>query len=340
MIRIEYVASAGIYGGLNVYSNNLFTSLKKFRDLELCENKPVVLKGTPIYMKSYKSNLTHFTNQEIISPLITKNRKFIATVHDLTVKKINLFSKSESKFSFLAKKLYDFKLSALKNAEKIIAVSNHTKQDLVDILNIDEDKIKVIYEGVGEQFRVLNSMKKETFKLLCVGNELPHKNLDNLFRAIAIVKKIFPNIELVKVGSSGWQGAREKLLKLAKELQISNSIIFKNEVQNIVEEYNSANILIFPSYYEGFGLPILEAMACGCPVIASNSSSIPEVAGNAVLYFNPNDVDALAESIIKMISNNKLRNILSEKGLKRVKQFSWQKCAEQTREVYFDTQNN
>lgn len=338
-MNIEYVAKFKGYGGLNGYANNLQAGLTKFEDVKLITNSPIIMSGVPIYMKRVKSDLTHFTNQEIISPLITRKRKFIVTVHDLTVKKMKLFSKSGSKIPFLAKNMYDFKLSSLKNAKKIIAVSNSTKKDLIEELDIDKNKIRVIYEGVDCSFKSLNDVKKDKFKLLYVGNELPHKNLENLFKSIAIMKKTIPEIKLVKIGSPGWATSRNRLKKLAEQLKISDSILFKDEVQNIVKEYNSASAFVFPSLYEGFGLPILEAMACECPVITSNTSSIPEVAGDAASYFNPTNVDEMAEKIMKVLSDVNLRSKLKRAGLKRAKQFTWEKCAEQTREVYLDTSN-
>lgn len=339
-MRIEYVSGIENYGGFNTYSNNLLKELRK-NTLEITNNTTKQFLGVPIFSnKKIKSDITHFTHQEIISPFVIRNKKFVVTVHDLTVKKLNLFDKSNSKFGFLASKLYDFKLSSLKNADKIIAVSQNTKRDIVEELEIDEEKIKVIYEGVNFEFKQVSNSPKIKHSILYVGNELPHKNLSNLLIAVKIVKKTYPDIKLIKVGASGWKCARDNLMKLAKELDILNNIIFKDKVENLTEEYNSAELFVMPSLYEGFGLPVLEAMACGCPVVSSNSSSLPEVGGNSVLYFNPESPEEIAEKIIRVISDDKLKRKMSIDGLCRAKLFTWENCAKQTSEVYFDTQNH
>lgn len=334
-MKINYIISKGKYCGLNTYASNLQNKLNNFTDLQIIPNTVKSILGVP-YRLNNKNNcgLVHFTNQELISPLVAKKTKFIVTVHDLTVKKMNLFDKSPSKYKSLAKKLYEYKLSCLSNADGIIAVSNNTKQDIINEFNISEEKIKVIYEAADESFKQIQGLSRKEYTLLYVGNEMPHKNLEMLFKAIALAKKTIHSIKLIKIGSSGWPGARAKLINLAQELKILNNIEFKENVLDLCKEYNLATALILPSLYEGFGLPILESMACACPIICSNVSSIPEIAQDAAQYFNPTDAHQMAQKIIEMLQNDKLRTNLAKKGLERNKMFSWDKCANETADFY------
>ncbi len=334
-MKINYVTSKEKYGGLHTYASNLKNKLDKFTELRIIPNNVKSILGVPYrFCEKNNCSLTHFTNQELISPLLAKKTKFIVTVHDLTVKKMQIFDKSPSRYKKLAKRLYDYKLSCLRKAAGIIAVSNNTKQDIINEFRISEEKIKVIYEAADESFKKIQGNAREKNTLIYVGNEMPHKNLETLFRAIAIAKRTIPSIKLIKIGNSGWKCAREKLINLANDLNILDSIEFKENVSNLCKEYNSATALILPSLYEGFGLPILEAMACGCPIICSNASSMPEIAGDAAEYFNPSDENEMAQKIIKILQNSKLRNKLAKKGFERNKKFSWDKCAKETAEFY------
>lgn len=334
-MRIQYVKGNYLNAGLGTYQNQLLNELKKFPDIEFLETTTKTISGFPISLvQKQHANLTHFTNQELLSPLVCRNKKFIATVHDLTVIKMDLFSQSPSRYRMLAKKLYQLKINTLTKAKGIIAVSEHTKKDILEYFSIPEEKITVTYEAADPSFKPLQNIKKQKNTLLFVGNELPHKNMPNLLKAIAVAKKSVPDIKLIKIGSGGWRGTREKLIKLAKKLNITDAVSFKQNVPNINEYYNTAQALILPSLYEGFGLPILEAMACGCPVVCSKTTSLPEIAGDAALYFNPADINDVAEKIVELLTNEKLKTQLVKKGFDRNKQFSWQNCAEKTIEAY------
>ncbi len=244
---------------------------------------------------------------------------------------------------FLKRDLY--KLSAwtkysVKNAKKIIAVSENTKNDLIKFYNLPESKIEVIYNGYEKKANNENLKMKNSYMLnakcyiLYVGTLQPRKNVITLIKAFDKFRKQHPEFKLVIVGKKGW--LYDEIFSLAKQLYLEKEIIFTDYVSDseLIQLYKNAFCFVLPSLYEGFGIPLLEAMAQGCPVLSSNSSSLPEIGGNACLYFDPTNVNNLVQSLDKLYDNNKLRNDLISKGKKRIQAFSWTKCANQTLEIF------
>lgn len=181
--------------------------------------------------------------------------------------------------------------------------------------------------------------------LLYIGNAYPHKNLERLLRAFKILISNIPalpagrqhptsNIQLVLVGKGDF--FYQHLKKVARELGLSEQIIFTGPIRNddLKEVYKKAIAYIAPALMEGFGLPGLEAMANGCPVVSSKAGPLPEIYGEAALYFDPENTEEMAEKIKTVIENDGLRKELREKGFNQVKKYSWQRCAEETLEVY------
>jgi glycosyltransferase involved in cell wall biosynthesis len=226
--------------------------------------------------------------------------------------------------------------SSIKNASHIITMSESTKQSIVDHFGIAPDKITVIYEGISTKFQrcdkndiepVLARHKLKNPYILSVGTLEPRKNYLVLLKAF---KQLDNDIDLVIVGKKGWKS--QEIFDTIDRLELHNRVKILGYVNDndIPYLYNGAELFVFPSFYEGFGLPLLEAMACGVPVICSNTSSLPEIGGESVLYFNPNSSDELAYQIKVLISNNELKSILCSKGIVRAKQFSWEKTAKET----------
>ena len=170
--------------------------------------------------------------------------------------------------------------------------------------------------------------------ILFVGNISPRKNILALLQAFNKLKKRGIKHKLVIAGKKDQR--YEQVLKTLNELNLGGEVIFTGYVpeEDLPKLYNAADLFVYPSLYEGFGLPILEAMACGTPVVASNVSSLPEVAGDAGLLVNPQDVDALTNAMYKVLTDDKLKESLIDKGLERAKFFSWEKTARETLEVY------
>lgn len=234
---------------------------------------------------------------------------------------------------------------SVKQAASIIAVSKQTKEDLVRMVGVPEERISVIYNGIESNFRPMTrdeceatwqkySLPKGGY-LLYVGTLEPRKNIAGLIRAYAKIQKN-PGISqrLVICGGLGW--LYRELFGLVNELGLRKEIIFTGHVPNkdLPAIYCGAELLVYPSIYEGFGLPVLEAMACGTPVITSNVSSLPEVAGDAALLISPNDVEELTEAINRLLSDSELRKEFAKRGLERAKLFSWEKTARETLQVY------
>lgn len=272
-------------------------------------------------------------------------KPFIATVHDviryLDIKNKNstpLIHKPNRNDSFWLN--LDFKGST--KAEKIIVPSNHTKMDLIRHLAVPEEKIRVIYHGVDEDFRPTYGKRpcSEPY-ILFVGSEHPRKNLETLLKAFYQLKKDpkFKHLKLVKVGriGGGEENFREKTLRLVEALKLKKEIIFISWISSskeLASFYTQAELFAFPSIYEGFGWPPLEAMACGCPVISSNVTAMPEILGNAAVYANPYDVEGWCQVMIEVLTDDRLRKRLSIRGMERAKLFSWKKTAEETLKVY------
>lgn len=257
----------------------------------------------------------------------------VVTIHDLS----HFYFPNE----FLKKDLYkltNWTKYSVRKARKIIAVSENTKQDLIKFYDLPEDKIRVIYNGYEKSLHLPPSTVHRHPELvsgsyiLYVGTLQPRKNVPTLIRAFDKFSKIHKDYKLVITGKKGW--LFDEIFELVRELGLENKIIFTDYVNDnkLAELYKDAFCLVFPSFYEGFGIPILEAMGNSCPVISSNASSLPEVGGDACLYFNPNNDDELVEKLKELINLEK-RNSLIKKGLARIKLFSWKKCADETLET-------
>ncbi len=260
----------------------------------------------------------------------------IVTIHDLSY----FYYPNE----FLKKDLYQLKnwtKYSVKNARKIIAVSKTTKKDLMKFYDTPEEKIEVIYNGYQKniKYQITNIKKINKVQkpyLLYVGTIQPRKNLETLIEAFYLLLKEKPEYSLVIVGKKGW--LYEKIFANVGNrhaCSLQNKIIFTGYVDNntLASLYKNARVFVLPSFYEGFGIPILEAMSFNCPVISSFTSSLPEIGGNACLYFDPTSVADLQDKILQLLENEGLKNELVKKGKERVKLFSWKKCGEETLKV-------
>lgn len=272
-------------------------------------------------------------------PIWRKNKmKTIVTIHDLAFKFFpEYFTKKDlCRLNWLA----DY---SIKNSDKIIAISESTKKDIIKLYpEVKEDKIKVIYHGFDQDFFQKNESSEElnnflaSYKLeaknylLYVGAIQPRKNLEVLVESFEEIKKEYQNLKLVIVGEKAWLW--EKVLERIEKSPVKNDIILPGQLgfQKTRLFYQGALAFVFPSLYEGFGLPVLEAMASQTPVISAQNSSLPEVGGSAALYFKAESPKELAEQIRKIISDEDLRNDLIERGLEQIKKFSWENCAEET----------
>jgi len=272
-------------------------------------------------------------------PIFCRSKKVI-TIHDLG------FKRFKRVYSFF-QRIYAYFVHwwANKKADKIIVPSDFTKKELIQLYHTKEEKIRVIHEGYDKKIFNLNENQEKINQLfkkykikkpyfLFVGRLEKKKNIINLIKAYSKLfnsefKTSLP--KLVLIGDPGFD-----YQEIALEIKKLKSLICQIgyiQVDELVHFYHGAEAFIFPSLYEGFGLPILEAMACGTPVIISNAGSIPEIGNEAVLYFNPNKIEEIANSLKRFLTDQSLKYQLRKKGLKNIKKYSWQKCAEETIKV-------
>jgi glycosyltransferase involved in cell wall biosynthesis len=232
-------------------------------------------------------------------------------------------------------------------ASQVISLSNHGRADIIDTYKINPDKVTVIPLAAPAHFapvtnndelqRVRQSHGIDGPYILSVGSIQPRKNLSRLLRAYSLLRRNDPEVKLPKLVVAGkYAWLFEETIRAIAELGLNDSVIMTGYVPaaDLPALYSGALCFVYPSYFEGFGLPPLEAMKCGTPVIVGNRTSIPEVVGDAAILFDPFDVPDIASAIMKVIGDNDLRATLRTRGLERAKLFDWQQTARQTLEVY------
>jgi glycosyltransferase involved in cell wall biosynthesis len=282
-------------------------------------------------------------SNQTLSFLTKKYRPNILTVHDI----IELTEPQDTNAALLNKYL----LRGISDAQMLVAVSEYTKKSICDYFGISEKRITVIPNGADLSYAPIPNFKasiayqqlKQDYKigerapvLLSVGSEHPRKNMKTILEVVARLKYDFPNILLLKVGDPGIASGRTKTLEQIDQLGLRSNVKFLGTIpqERINELYNIADALLFPSHAEGFGLPPLEAMAAGCLVACSDTTSLPEVVGNAAIMHDPDDADAFAHSIREAILYPDKKNAYIAKGLERAKLFHWDKSAEQMLALY------
>ena len=234
--------------------------------------------------------------------------------------------------------------ASLKRATRVIAVSQHTRCDLLELCGVPEERVIVVYSGVGRGFQPLPAGRVAAFRhlhfgdrpyILHVGTLEPRKNIDILIRAFAVCRNEIdvPHV-LALVGAKGWKF--ESLFQLVRRLGIEEHVRFVDYVSpdELPLWYNGADLFAYPSAYEGFGLPVLEAMACGVPTVTSSSSALHELASGACLTVEPGSQEALQLALARMLTAPELRATLRGAGLARAAQFTWARCARETVAVY------
>jgi len=283
----------------------------------------------PYITLKLKADLVHFP---VFGAPVFCQTPAVLTIHDATPWK---FPETISKgMRLYYKPLYK---QSVKRAKHIITVSNSSKNDLIAALNIPTNKITTIYEAVDRDFfnidnlHHLSPLDLNLKYLLSVGTLEPRKNVKILLEAYAILKSKYkiPH-KLVFTGRKGW------IDNLKVDESLKEDIIFTGFIpdENLPSVYNNAAVYVFPSLYEGFGFPILEAFALKVPVVSSDTSSLPEIGGNGCLYANSGSAAEFAEQIYSILKDNGLRNMLVDNGNKILQNFSWTKCGLETLQVY------
>ena len=308
----------------------------------------------PLYIFKEKIDLMHFPhfNVPIFTPV-----KFVVTIHDLILTRFPTLRATTLSPWLYRLKNFGYRLvisTAVRRARRIIAVSRFTKQDIISKFPVKAEKIEVIYEGVANLAKGQDSLfvakldLEETLAqhhiqgefILYVGNAYPHKNLDRLLKAFSRLHQINPARRLVLVGRDDYfyqqAKAQARALNLYQPENQNSPVIFPGYVPDAQLEvlYASARLYVFPSLYEGFGLPPLEAMARGCPVASSDRASLPEILGPAAEYFNPEDESDIVAKLSRLLDDASRRAELVDLGREQVKKYSWWECARLTLEEY------
>jgi len=297
----------------------------------------------PLQARAHQGTVNHIIDHGYAHLLhIIDPKRSVVTVHDLIpllAWKGVIPGLSYSHYPFLNK----VSLNALRKARAIIAVSNSTKNDLINYCKLPEEKISVIHNGLDNCFRSepagrRRALRKtfgfpdESTHLILITGSLSYKNHSTSLRVVEQLQAICQNsVQLVRLGADNHLLQSDlKGIRLNKPLLNLQSI----DKQRLVDLYNSVDCLLFPSLYEGFGWPPLEAMACGTPVVTSDAGSLPEIVGNAALMASPNDVGGLCEAILTMLEDSAKRREFVRRGLENAARFSWERCASAIMDIY------
>ena len=325
------------------------------------ENIQIVECNTEIYslqeqfqlLRKIPKRCNLFWSPHYNVPLLpVRAQKRLVTIHD--VFHLVYFNELNLKQKIYAKLMMN---AAVKLSDRIVTVSEFSKSELIKYTKVDKDKIEVVYNGVNKnRFREyedksrLQEVKRrlnlpERF-ILYVGNVKPHKNLKRLLEAFEkLIESALKDCYLVVVGKKeGFIIGDEIVFKrIESDIKLKEKVIFTGYVgdeEDLSVIYNLASLFIFPSLYEGFGLPPLEALSCGCPTVVSNIASLPEVCCDAAYYVDPYSIESIAEGMYKALTDETLRQSLIQKGLERAKLFSWERSAKEHIKIFEDVLNS
>lgn len=337
-----------------LYANNeiladIVNNFQNFR-LKIVNIIPLSLKEQFSFNKIIKDDKLDLIHIPSFSIPMDINLKTVVTIHDL----IHLKFKKE--FSKIIPLYYNLIVKrGLKKSNAIITDSDNSKNDILKWINLPEEKIRKIHLGISNSFHLEEDNNKVIYIknkfgikknfILYHGSKKPHKNVESLLQSFAILKE---KLDIpYKLVITGIQNSRYKetnftnIIKKITELKLDNYIVYTGYINenDLCLLYNAASLFVYPSLYEGFGLPPLEAMACGCPVVTSNMGSLPEVCGDAVYYIDPYSIQNIMEGMYKVLTDEKLRKFLTNRGLERAKMFSWEKCARETLKVFEEVHN-
>lgn len=264
----------------------------------------------------------------------------VVTVHDLAFRRYPHTLTAEARRYFESATS-----SAVKRADAIIAVSEHTRQDLIEFFHVEPDRVHVVYNGLEPRFspccadETLSQVRRayglKDDYILFVGTLEPRKNLVGLLNAYAMLRSIHGvDIPLVLAGEKGW--LYEEVFDALHSLRLQSYVHLLGRVPDayLPDLYRGASAFVYPSFYEGFGFPVLEAMACGAPVVTSAVSAIPEVAGDAALLVDPHSSEAIADALARILEDEALADDLRKRGVQQAARFSWDRAAKGTLKVY------
>jgi glycosyltransferase involved in cell wall biosynthesis len=300
----------------------------------------------PLWVELVTGPVDIFHSPDFVLPPVRRARpehgrrtKTLVTVHDLSF--IRYPQCADANLRAYLNKVVP---RSVHRADLVLADSQNTKDDLVELMDLEHNRIEVIYPGIEERFRSIEdqALLEEVRKrynlpprfILGLGTLQPRKNFTHLIQAYSLLVTRYPLLHLVIAGGKGW--LYEEIFATVEQLDLAEKVVFPGFVadQDLPALYNLADLFVFPSLYEGFGLPPLEALACGTPVVTSNASSLPEVVGEAGLMVGATDVEALAETMKRVLEDNALREGMIAKGVEQARKFTWQKAAAKLLNLY------
>lgn len=305
----------------------------------------------PIRLQKQQADIFHIIDHSDghLARWLQKNQQpNIVTCHDL----INLIQPEnvydQARLPSISMAAWKYAIAGMHQANHIVTVSSHTAQDVVEQLKIKPEKITVVPDAVESIFRRLPESEISTFRqqkgvspetlcLLNVGSNHPRKNVFTNLKVLQVLQEKGLPIHFWKVGADFTTEQKEFIQ--THKLDNCVSYLGKPDKHELVKFYNAADILLAPSLYEGFGMTVIEAMACGTAVISSNVTSLPEVAGDAAILVEPTDISAIVQAVYRIFEEKSYRNSLVERGLNRSQLFTWEKTAEQIATIYEKTLN-
>lgn len=294
----------------------------------------------PIPIEAFTGQLDLFHATDFTLPPTLLQTKTIVTVHDLSFVRVPDTSSPKLKKYLDAVVPY-----SVKKATHVIADSQATKDDLTDLYDISPDKITVLLSGIDSRYRYVISIdgymtmrRKYNIPnvpyIFTIGTIQPRKNYSRLIKALKILRETGYDIHLVIAGGKGWlEDEMYKTLAKTKMQDFVHLIGFADD-NDVAELYSGAECVAFTSLYEGFGFPVLESMACGTPVVTSNVSSLPEVAGDAAIMVNPYDIEAIAKGIQRILDDSELKETLIQRGFVQAAKFTWENSAQNLLNIY------
>ena len=293
----------------------------------------------PLWVELVSGALDVFHSPDFALPPVHRARTLL-TVHDLSFMRV-----PECSAPGLRSYLLRVVPASVRRADVVLADSESTRMDMIELLGVDPDRVRVIYAGVEPCFQrvrdqsvleaVRNRYRLPARFVLGLGTLQPRKNFERLIAAYAQMRgEARSGLKLVIAGGLGWMC--EGIFRRVEELGLQDEVLFSGYVadEDLPALYSMAEVFAFPSLYEGFGLPPLEAMACETPVVASNVSSLPEVLGDAALSVDPLDVPALAQAMLRVLNDAALRAALVRRGVAQARKFTWEQAAGKLLEVY------
>ena len=298
--------------------------------------------GIPLPIETFTGPIDLFHATDFVLPPTRRRTRTLLTVHDLS------FVRVPSAASPPLKTYLDAVVPpSVAAADHILADSEATKADLIELYNMREDKITVLYSGVNPRFRRVDDRERraatlrkynldEVDYILSVGTVQPRKNYSRVVEALAALRETGIALHYAIAGGSGWLQDELRATIARRGMTDYVHMLGLVEDPDLPALYSGARMLVMASLYEGFGLPVLEAMACGAPVITSNLSSLPEVGGSAALLVDPQDTDAISDAILKLETDGARRSQLIEAGYMQAERFSWERAGRQLKSIYAD----